>query len=274
MGRAMIQEDEAALRGSAPGDDVGDRKARTSTPREDETSAGHVLGRGMVVWLIAFVGLAALVIGLGLLLTHVLLPDGLASLDARVADWFKQQRTPTLDTITLAGSDLGSTGVIIGIAVLTVVVLAIKKEWWWAGFVVAALSLEASVSLVSSTVVDRRRPQIPRLDATPPTASYPSGHTAASIVMYVALAIVFSALVQRVGPRVVVWILAIAVPVFVAVSRLYLGMHHLTDIAASVLLGVSALLLGRLVTLRAAVGGAGPRRDPSPTGAPNLDVAP
>jgi membrane-associated phospholipid phosphatase len=190
-----------------------------------------------------------------------------------VTDWFEQQRTPALDTITLAGSDLGSTGVIIGIAAVTVVILAIKKEWWWAGFVVAALSLEASVSLLSSTVVDRRRPMIPRLDATPPTASYPSGHTAASIVMYIALAIVFSALVRKTGARVIVWILAIAVPVFVGVSRLYLGMHHLTDIAASVLLGGSALLLAWLVTMRAAPAGAGPRRDPSRTSATNLDVA-
>jgi hypothetical protein len=40
----------------------------------------------------------------------------------------------------------------------------------------------------------------------------------------------------------VAWVLAFVLPVVVAVSRLYRGMHHLTDVLASVVLGIGAVV--------------------------------
>jgi membrane-associated phospholipid phosphatase len=48
--------------------------------------------------------------------------------------------------------------------------------------------------------------------------------------------------------RTIAWIVAVAIPIFVGVSRLYRGMHHLTDVLASVLLGCGALLFALLAT--------------------------
>ena len=98
--------------------------------------------------------------------------------------WFVTVRTPTLDTVTSIGSDLGSTGVVIGVAVLAAIVLAIGRHWRQIGFLACAMTLEFSVFLLATLLVDRMRPQVPRLDVTPPTSSYPSGHTAAAIVLY------------------------------------------------------------------------------------------
>jgi membrane-associated phospholipid phosphatase len=153
-----------------------------------------------------------------------------------------------LDTVTSIGSDLGSTGVVIGVAVLAAIVLAIGRHWRQIGFLAGALTLEFSVFLLATLLVDRMRPQVPRLDVTPPTSSYPSGHTAAAIVLYGGLAIVIWSLVRSTAIRTLAWIIAVALPIFVGISRLYRGMHHLTDVLASVLLGCGALLFALLAT--------------------------
>jgi undecaprenyl-diphosphatase len=47
----------------------------------------------------------------------------------------------------------------------------------------------------------------------------------------------------RGGWRVAAWIVALLLPVFVAASRMYRGMHHPLDVGAGVLIGVGAVLV-------------------------------
>jgi len=203
---------------------------------------------GLLVWLAAILIVAAVMVGLGLLLTKVLLPAGVRGFDDSVSRWFVQQRTPTLNSISVFGSDIGSTGGVVGVAALAIIVLAIGRHWRQIGFLVCALSVEFIVFLTATLFVERQRPDVPRLDATPATSSYPSGHFAASIALYVGLAIIVASLVRSAVARTIAWIIAIVVPIFVGLSRLYRGMHHLTDVLASVLLGCAAIVVALLVT--------------------------
>jgi membrane-associated phospholipid phosphatase len=58
---------------------------------------------------------------------------------------------------------------------------------------------------------------------------------------------------------VLLWALAVAIPVFVGWSRMERGMHHLTDSIAGVILGVSALAI--TVFAARAAGAAAAQRD-------------
>jgi undecaprenyl-diphosphatase len=174
-----------------------------------------VVAGGAVV-IAGYVVMAALVIGLGLIITKWLAGGPVGTWEDSVNRWFVEQRTTTLDSVSRAGSDLGATLTIIGIAVVAGIVLAIGRHWRELGFLVAALTLEASVSLTSSLVVNRARPNVRRLDAAPPTSSFPSGHTAAAIAIYV------------------------------GISRLYRGMHHPTDEMGSAAIAAGALLFALL----------------------------
>jgi membrane-associated phospholipid phosphatase len=227
----------------------------------DRSSTARAIGRrmadhrpvlaGLVVEIVGILVMAAVIVGLGLLLTHFLLPDGVARIDGSVSRWFVRQRTGTFDSVTWVGSALGSTPVIVGLALLAVIAMAIGRHWRQIGFLVGALAIEFSVFLTATALVDRNRPSVPRLDATPVTSSYPSGHTAAALTLYAGLAIVAWSLARGTGTRVLAWILsilAVALPIFVGVSRLYRGMHHLTDVLASVLLGCGAVLFALLAT--------------------------
>lgn len=198
---------------------------------------------GSAIALIGLVLLTGVIVGIGWLLTKVFAGGSLIAWDTGVNEWLAAHRTPTLDTITAYGSDLGATFTIIAIAVVASVVLGIMRRWREVEVIVVALTIEVSVFLLATLVVDRARPDVPRLDVSPPTSSFPSGHTAAAIALYVGLAIVVSSLTRGHFARFLAWTLALLLPVAVGLSRLYRGMHHPTDVAASVLLGAVALTL-------------------------------
>jgi undecaprenyl-diphosphatase len=82
--------------------------------------------------------------------------------------------------------------------------------------------------------------------------SYPSGHVAASVVVYVGLALLItSRFRERRRLVIAVWALAVALPLVVALSRMYRGMHHPTDAFAGILIGLAALAIA-LLAARAA----------------------
>ncbi len=199
-----------------------------------------------VVTITGLIVMAVVMVGLGLLLVHVLLNGGLGRWDVSVNEWFVTQRTTTLNAVTRWGSDLGATTTIVGIALVSVVALGIARRWDAVRFLLISLVIEVSAFLISTVFVNRARPDVPRLDVSPPTSSYPSGHTAAAIVLYVSLALIVSMLTRSAFLRAIVWILAIVLPIVVALSRLYRGMHHPTDVMASMILAAGALLFGLL----------------------------
>jgi undecaprenyl-diphosphatase len=79
-------------------------------------------------------------------------------------------------------------------------------------------------------------------------ASYPSGHTAASIAVYCGIALLATSRITNRTAQVAIWVVAALIPVFVAFSRMYRGMHHPIDVAGGVLIGVAALSSLVLVT--------------------------
>lgn len=197
--------------------------------------------------LVGYVFLVGAAIGLGALLTHVFLQwNLLATDDLRVNTWFASERTPTLDDVSYAGSLAGDIPVLPGLVVIAVIVFLCTRRYLAAAFIATAGLLELATYRVTSLVIHRNRPPVVHLDNLPMNQSYPSGHMAASIAVYGGLALLISSYAQRRWVSVVVWSLAILLPAIVATSRLYRGMHHLTDIVSGLLVGMGALLLALL----------------------------
>jgi undecaprenyl-diphosphatase len=147
------------------------------------------------------------------------------------------------NSVTSVATTIGSTQTVLIVAAVSVIVLAIRRLWREIELVAVALVLEVLVFLMTTVLVDRPRPSVPRLDSAPPTSSFPSGHTAAAIALWISLAIVLSIHIRNPFVRAVAWFLAVAIPLFVGISRLYRGMHHPTDVIASVVLGSGAVMV-------------------------------
>ena len=87
---------------------------------------------------------------------------------------------------------------------------------------------------------------MPRLEESPVDSSFPSGHTAAAAA-YGAIAVVVFWRFRNVWVRTAVVALVVAIPIIVGVSRVYAGMHYLTDVVAGVLLGLASVFVVWLV---------------------------
>jgi len=200
----------------------------------------------------AFVLVEGLLLGLGLLVTRVLDDGPLAEQELEFERDLLAQRTPLWNGVTHYGSVLGSTPVIIALTALGCLLLA------WRGqgprlpaFLAVAVAGETGLFLLAAAVIDRLRPPISHLDMAPPTSSFPSGHTAATIALTLGLALGLARTHPRHRLRALSWAVAVALPLFVLLSRLYRGMHWPTDVAASVVFTVAWLLLLRAALLPA-----------------------
>lgn len=177
----------------------------------------------------------------GLLLTHVLNHSALASNDQSVSRWFAAQRTPTLNSLTHVGSMLSDTPTAIAVTAVLVVALRLwRRRWRESAAIVTAIVGELTIFLGVTSTVHRTRPSVPHLDPAPPTSSFPSGHTGAAVALYVGLAVVLILASHRSPHRSAPLLLAAivcCVPVVVGLSRLYRGMHFLTDVVAGAVAG-------------------------------------
>jgi undecaprenyl-diphosphatase len=210
-------------------------------------------------WVLIFGALYAF----GVLVSRYIGGTGLDRLDQAVPQWLAAHRTPRLDQLSWALSKAGDTHAILAVSlVFCPIALAAYRRWRPVLFLTLVMFGELSLFLASAAAVRRPRPPVPHLDGPLPTSSFPSGHIAATACLYVAMAVL-------VMPRTRRWwrwtfvVLAVIMPILVAVSRMYRGMHHPTDVMGA------ALLTGLLVPLMFLV--VRPNADPTaadPTGAP------
>jgi undecaprenyl-diphosphatase len=63
------------------------------------------------------------------------------------------------------------------------------------------------------------------------------------VAVYGSIALLLAAHFKARPLRVAIWSVAIALPLIVALARMYRGMHHPIDVTAGALMGVAALLI-------------------------------
>lgn len=214
---------------------VGRRLAEL--PREGHPVWTYVIGIAIAVAAIASLSIAA-----GLLVTDVLLHiRGVAGDDESFVRFLSRHRSHGLTDASLVGSIMAG-GVVLPIVVaVAAVIAAIAKHWRLAGFLLFALAVESASYRITTLVIHRHRPEVHRLEKLPVQASYPSGHTAASIAVYCGIALLLTSRIKNRGAQIAIWIVAVSIPIYVAFSRMYRGMHHPIDVAGGAIIGIAAL---------------------------------
>jgi undecaprenyl-diphosphatase len=216
--------------------------------------------RGFVVWVVAYVVMTSIAIGIGALVVHEL--GGVRSLDLDVARWFERHRTDTWDHITWCGSIIADAYVKIpATIVLGLFFLWRWRRWTEPALLVGSLVLEVAVFTTSSVVIDRARPPIAHLDPVPPTGAFPSGHSAAAVAFYGTIAIVVCWHTRNKIARTLAIAVALVVPLVVASSRMYRGMHSLSDVVVGLVIGLVSLWVTWLVVRRGPAAAIDPTRD-------------
>jgi undecaprenyl-diphosphatase len=238
----------------------------------DSLDGLHPAALFVVVMLAGLVTIAALSIGLGFLTTRVVEHAwGIGAADERVNVWLAAHRTSSRTDASLIGSILAGGVVLPIVAGAIAFICVVLRRWRIAAFVVFALIVESASYRATTLVIHRDRPSVPRLEQLPVNASYPSGHTAASIAVYGGLVLLLTSLVRSRVIRVLAWTIAVAIPAFVALSRMYRGMHHPLDIAGGVFVGIAAVIVV-VFACRAAGAAAASRREEKQAGLMHVDA--
>ncbi|NYG06565.1 undecaprenyl-diphosphatase [Phycicoccus badiiscoriae] len=210
------------------------------TDDRSRPTAGSALRDGFLRAILPAVVLWAAIVGVGFLIKGPL--GGLPS-EETVSKDAQSLRTATWDSVTMVWSHIGNTEYVIAVCVLAVGLIWWRTREWWVAIIPAiAISLQATVFVIATTIVGRPRPHVPHLDPAPPTSSYPSGHVGASTALYLTFAMLAQRIEHAVLRRVVTTVFLI-IPLLVAWARLYRGMHHLTDIIVGALNGIVCALL-------------------------------
>jgi undecaprenyl-diphosphatase len=222
---------------------------------QEGCAAGVVAASHAVMRLVGWAAALAIVLcGIGLLIVDLLAPSALTRWEDGISEGAVERRTPTLDLASSIGSRLADT---ITCIVLLVVMMLVLRRWlgrWRESLTLAAAIIgELLVFLAVTFVVQRDRPDVPRLDAAPPTSSFPSGHTAAAVAIYGCLAIVIWRNLSNRPAALVLAALCWTVPLVVGISRVYRGMHHPSDVVLGAIGGGVWLLVVVTVLLPRAV---------------------
>ena len=204
--------------------------------------------------------LLGVMIALGLLITKVMMQVWPLTVEDSVNRELERDRTHEVSMVSLIFSTLASTPAIIAVTVLAAIVLRLTlKRWRESIFLCAAVCAQAMVFFFTTLVIDRPRPDVVHMDTSPPTSSFPSGHTSAAVALYLGLAVILFRVANRTWLERAAWLLLI-VPIGVALTRMYRGMHHPSDVLASFLNGgICVLVMTRAILNRDGIPGPGSR---------------
>jgi membrane protein DedA with SNARE-associated domain/membrane-associated phospholipid phosphatase len=185
--------------------------------------------------------LAVLSVGLYVLIayTAILSGDpGPTGADLTAFDVVREIRGELGTDLAKVLTDVGSAAVVLPLAGVTAIALAAGRRWSELGVLVFAMAIIVLGTEELKHVVDRPRPLGGLVDSS--GSSFPSGHASYS-VFYAWLAVT---LIVRLRPGLTggtaIVIAGIALTVASGLSRVYLGVHYLSDVTAGWALGVSA----------------------------------
>jgi membrane-associated phospholipid phosphatase len=165
----------------------------------------------------------------------------LGRLDDGVPRWLQTFRTPALDHLSLLWSKAGDTHAILAVSlVFGPLALALWRQWRPVLFLVLTMVGELTLFLCAAAAVGRPRPPVEQLDGQMPTSSFPSGHIAATLCLWSAIALLAMPRIRQ-WWRWVFLALAIVMPLGVALSRMYRGEHHPTDVFGAMVLAAAWL---------------------------------
>lgn len=173
----------------------------------------------------------------------VFLGESIPLIDMNVQKWFMLVRDSELVLFFKFVTIFGNWQFIIPAAVILSIWLFFKKQWqqYIAPLWVTLVGAEA-ITYGLKLFVARPRPLQGLL--VEKDFSFPSGHATIAMAFFGMLIYIATKQIQSDRGRQVFIFIAVTLILLIGLSRLYLGVHYLTDILAGYLIGFSSILLG------------------------------
>jgi membrane-associated phospholipid phosphatase len=180
---------------------------------------------------------AALLVGQAAVVDAVEDGSAVARWDRPVLEWFVNHRDAALTAVFRTVSAVGGTVGMTVLASTAVVLLVVRHRRVHATAVAVAALGAAALNSGFKQLYERARPPLAEQLTPETTFALPSGHTVGSTAVLGVLAMVGVLLLHRAVWRVAAVVAAGAGALIIGLSRLYLGVHWLTDVLTGWLLG-------------------------------------
>jgi undecaprenyl-diphosphatase len=142
---------------------------------------------------------------------------------------------------------LGGTVVITGATLLAAGFFLMRGSLGSMLYLLVATGGGIAISSIGKEFFDRPRPDLVPHGSLVYTASFPSGHSMMAAVAYLTLGVLIARVLPQRRQKVYVLSIAVILTLLVGVSRVYLGVHWPTDVAAGWLAGAAWAVLCVLV---------------------------
>jgi undecaprenyl-diphosphatase len=174
---------------------------------------------------------------------HAINSPGVKQVDMEVTAWFFNLRTPFLSLLVYLFTQLGSGyGVLFSTVLLSLLLLWKKRPYYLLPLLVSVLGSALSMRL-TKLYFQRERPLNFAYYTPEATYSFPSGH-ASSAMALMGIGLYFLLLeIKDNRIRWAVFLLGTLYILLMGISRIYLGVHFLTDVVAGFLLGLLWVIL-------------------------------
>jgi len=190
---------------------------------------------------------------LGILAWLVKNSPALQSIDDRALVFFSQLRCPASDAFFLAVTYFGSEGFITAGCILFAVAFFIYRKTPSYILFLGTMLATSNFIYFLKTLTERTRPEMITPAYQEALSSFPSGHTAFAVVFYGLAAYLMASFAKTKSTRQNLLAGWIFIFILIGYSRLYLGVHFLSDVIAGYaagffILSVSVILLEKLLS--------------------------
>lgn len=189
-------------------------------------------GLPLTLIIIGFVYVLSLFLGI---IQDVLASEAIVSADLRITNLLAYFRSPELTKVFLWITLLGKLQVVIGSAIIVSIILWLWKKRDYIIYLWLALAADQVFNYLGKLLIHRDRPANPVYLEN--SFSFPSGHAMIAVIFYGFLAYILIRHIKNWKHKVNVFFVCLVVILAIGFSRLYLGVHYVSDIWGGYLLG-------------------------------------
>jgi membrane-associated phospholipid phosphatase len=161
-----------------------------------------------------------------------------------VESWLRAHATPGLDQVMLVVTVLGSLVFTAPVTVGVALLLALHRRWHKLAVLAMAVPGGMLLNVLLKVIFQRHRPVLEGPILSLSSFSFPSGHATVSVLLYGFLTVLLvTGVIRSWRWRVLAVLATVFLVAVVDFSRMYLGVHYLSDVLAGNTVGVAWLAI-------------------------------